>query len=201
MGNPHFCLHLLKLICMLFLDILANFFPTDKEVHDFFDEHAQSINVKKSEIISQQDSHNKNVYFLEKGFVRTYYYENGRDITNNFYLEGRVFANVDTLFNKEPTKFNIEAIEDSEILYCNYERLEELCKKSLSAANFRGFILGKLLVQMMERVSTLQFMTAKERYAALIKDNPEIILRAPLGMVASYLGISQETLSRIRSTI
>lgn len=186
---------------MQFLKILTNFFPNDKEVHDFFQEHAQSITTKKGEIISQQDSHNKNVYFLEKGLIRTFYYENGKDITNNFYLEGKVFANVDTLFNEEPTKFNIEALEDSEMLYCNYVKLEELCEKSLSAANFRSFILGKLLVQAMERIAALQFMTAKERYAALMKGNPEIILRAPLGMVASYLGISQETLSRIRSTI
>ena len=57
------------------------------------------------------------------------------------------------------------------------------------------------MIQMSKRISSLQFMTAKEKYAQLLEENPNIILRAPLGMIASYLGISQETLSRIRSDI
>ena len=72
---------------------------------------------------------------------------------------------------------------------------------TLSAANFSRYILGKLMTQMAERISSLQFMTAKEKYGKLMDEQPDIILRAPLGMIATYLGISQETLSRTRSSI
>ena len=57
------------------------------------------------------------------------------------------------------------------------------------------------MMQMVKRINSLQYMTAKEKYAQLLEENPNIILRAPLGMIATYLGISQETLSRIRSEI
>ena len=57
------------------------------------------------------------------------------------------------------------------------------------------------MIEMSHRISSLQYMTAKEKYIQLLEENPNIILRAPLGMIATYLGISQETLSRIRSDI
>ena len=60
-------------------------------------------------------------------------------------------------------------------------------------------MLGRIITQMSDRISSLQYMTAREKYEQLLKDHPDIILRAPLGTIASYLGISQETLSRIRS--
>ncbi|MBV2224466.1 MAG: Crp/Fnr family transcriptional regulator, partial [Cloacibacterium sp.] len=70
-----------------------------------------------------------------------------------------------------------------------------------TAANFSRYILGNLMIEMSHRISSLQYMTAKEKYIQLLEENPNIILRAPLGMIATYLGISQETLSRIRSDI
>ena len=75
-----------------------------------------------------------------------FYYENGKDITTNFYSEGKITANIDTLFKKEPTVYNIEALEKSEIVTCNYQKLENLCSVSLTAANFSRYILGNLMI-------------------------------------------------------
>ena len=130
-----------------------------------------------------------------------FYYENGKDITTNFYSEGKITANIDTLFKNQPTRNNIETLEKSVITTCNFNKLEELCSVSLTAANFSRYILGNLMIEMSRRISSLQYMTAKEKYIQLLEENPNIILRAPLGMIATYLGISQETLSRIRSDI
>lgn len=184
---------------MTFIEVVSGIFPYDEEILEFFKQHTQRIVAKKNDVISTNGSMNKNVYFVEKGLLRSFYYENGKDITTNFYIEGKVFANVDTLFNDLPTKYNIEALEDCEVIFCNYQILEELCEKSLSVANFGRYILGRLMAQMSERISSLQYMTAREKYEQLLNDHPDIILRAPLGMIATYLGISQETLSRIRS--
>ena len=104
-------------------------------------------------------------------------------------------------FKNELSKNNIETIEKSIITTCNYHKLEELCSVSLTAANFSRYILGNLMLQMSNRITYLQHMSAKEKYQHLLEENPNIILRVPLGMIASYLGISQETLSRIRSEI
>lgn len=186
---------------MKLLDELSKRIKIDAEIELFFKEESFTKKYAKGKVLVRQDELNRKVFFMEKGLARMFYYENGKDITTNFYTEGKIFANFDTIFTNLPTNYNIEILEESTITFCNYEKLEELCSVSLTAANFSRFILGNMLTQMAKRMASLQYMTAKEKYRELIKENPNIILRAPLGMIASFLGISQETLSRIRSEI
>ncbi|MEC5395615.1 Crp/Fnr family transcriptional regulator [Bergeyella sp. RCAD1439] len=184
---------------MKLLEVLSRHFKIDAEIERFLVQETLTQSFPKGILLSQQDAYNKTVFFMECGLARVFYYENGKDITTNFYPEEKIFANIDTIFTQQPTRYNIETVEHSTITYCNYEKLEELCAVSLPAANFSRYILGHLMTQMAKRMASLQYMTAKEKYAQLLEENPNIILRAPLGMVASYLGISQETLSRIRA--
>jgi len=186
---------------MKFFEMLSGFFPNDTEIRNFMTEHTKNTEVKKGEIISKSGSYNRNIYFVEEGLLRSFYFEKEKEITTNFYTEGKLAANIDVLFQNLPARFNIEALETSEIVYCNYESLEKLCRESLPASNFSRYILGNLMVQMSKRMASLQYMTAKEKYEELMTENKNIILRAPLGMIATYLGISAETLSRIRSSI
>lgn len=181
------------------IDLLSQYDLYSEELQAFLNQHTYKIQVPKNEIFSPHDTYNTQIYFVEKGLSRSFYYEKGKDITTKFYQEGRLMAHIDTLFENQNSKYNLETIEDSEIVYCDYRKLEEFCKESIAVANFSRFILGKLLVQMSERIASLQYRTATERYDQLMKENPDILLRAPLRMVASYLGISQETLSRIRA--
>lgn len=184
---------------MRILEKLAEYNPNDTEMKSFLLEHTEYISVKKNEVLSRPDSYNRNVFFVEKGLLRSFYIEKGKEITTNFYVEGKLAAHIDTLFNDESTRYSIEAIEDSEVLFCDYRKLEEFCEVSISAANFSRFILGKLMAQMADRIASLQYMTTKEKYDELMSESPDIILRAPLGMIAGYLGMTQETLSRIRA--
>ncbi|AEW84863.1 Crp/Fnr family transcriptional regulator [Flavobacterium columnare NBRC 100251 = ATCC 23463] len=173
----------------------------DNEIERFLKEECKTRSFKKGDILSQHNQFNHTVFFVNEGLLRMFYFENGKDITTNFYAEGKITANIDTLFENKPTRYNIEALENCIITTCNYEKLEELCMNSLTAANFSRYILGKFMLQMSKRISSLQYMTAKEKYIQLLEENRNIIQRVPLGMIASFLGISQETLSRIRSTI
>lgn len=184
---------------MTIIEKLSEYFPVDIAMKNFLLDHTEYISVRKNETISRQDSYNWNVYFVEKGLLRSFYVEKGKDVVTNFYPEGKLAANIDTLFNHQPTRYSIEAIEDSELLYCDYRKLETFCDGSISAANFSRFILGKLMTQMASRTASLQYMNARERYEQLMAESPDIILRAPLGMIAGYLGMTQETLSRIRA--
>ena len=186
---------------MKILEELKKHTNVDKEIEKFLLEECDRKIYQKGELLSKQSQYNNTVFFVEEGLLRMFYYENGKDITTNFYSEGKITANIDTIFKNELSKNNIETIEKSIITTCNYQKLENLCSVSLTAVNFSRYILGNLMIQMSKRISSLQFMTAKEKYAQLLEENPNIILRAPLGMIASYLGISQETLSRIRSEI
>ncbi|KIA88428.1 Crp/Fnr family transcriptional regulator [Kaistella jeonii] len=186
---------------MELLDALPQNLKTNPDIEKFLSEDFQTKNFKKGELISKQEQYNRNVYFVERGLVRSFYYENGKEVTTKFYIEGNLMANTDTLFQNNPTRYNFAAIEESTLKFCNYAKLEELCAVSLESANFSRFVLGNIIIQMTDRISSLQFLSAKEKYLKLIQENPNIILRAPLGMIATYLGISQETLSRIRSEI
>ena len=186
---------------MKLLDQISKYIKIDSETEDFFWKETQTKTVAKGAMLSHQNTYNRNVYFMEEGLARMFYYEKGRDITTNFYSEGKAFGSVDTIFSNVASVYNIETLEESTVTFCDYKKLEELCSVSLTSANFSRFILGNLLSQLSKRVNSLQHMTAKEKYAQLLEENPNIILRAPLGMIATYLGISQETLSRIRSEI
>ncbi len=104
---------------MELLEQLAKYFNMETEMNGFLKGHLYTIEVKKGDFISHSGSYNRNVYFVEKGLMRSFYYENGKDITTNFYTEGKLVANIDTLFKNRPTHYNIEALENSEIVFCN----------------------------------------------------------------------------------
>ena len=186
---------------MKLLDQISKYIQLDPITEDFFRTETQTKTFAKGELLSHQNTHNRNVYYMEQGLARTYYFEKGKDITTNFYPENSILANKDTIFEKIPARHSIEALEDSEIVYFRYSKMEELCETSLTIANFSRRVLGLLMTNMERRINSLQYMTAREKYIQLLEDNSDILLRAPLGMIASYLGISQETLSRIRSEV
>lgn len=173
----------------------------DADIEKFFYEECETDIFEKGKILSKQNNYNRSIYFVDEGLLRSFYQEDDKEITANFYSEGKISANIDTLFKNQPSRYSIETIEKSVITSCNFDQLEKLCAVSLTAANFSRYILGNLMTQMSNRITSLQLMTAKEKYIQLMDENPNIILRAPLRMIASYLGISQETLSRIRSEI
>lgn len=184
---------------MKILEKLSEYGQDQAETREFLIKHTKKITLLKNDILSEQGSRHRNVYFVESGLLRSFYIEKGKEITIKFYMEGKLAAPIDTLFNEQTTRYTIEAIEDSEVLVCDYRKIEAFCNTSIAVANFGRYILGKLMSQMYDRIASLQFMTAKERYDELMRENPNIILRAPLGMIAGYLGITQETLSRIRA--
>lgn len=183
------------------LSHLEQYIEIDDKIAQFFREECTIKIYDKKELISKNGQYNRKVHFVREGLVRGFYYENDKEITSSFYTKGSIMANIDTLFSEKPTKYNFEVLEKSEIVSCDYDKLEALCEVSIEYARFSRFILGKLMIQMADRIASLQYMSAKEKYAHLIENYPDIIKRVPLGMVASYLGITQETLSRIRNNI
>lgn len=174
----------------------------DDKIKQFIREESERLILNKREVFSKEGYKNKKIYFVEDGLIRSFYYnEKGREITTNFCMKGASFACIDTLFKNIPTKYNFETLEDSIVLVCDYQKIEDLCMESVEYARLARFILGDLMTQMADRIAFLQYLSAKEKYDKLMTDTPTIIQKVPLGMVASYLGITQETLSRIRNNV
>jgi CRP/FNR family transcriptional regulator, anaerobic regulatory protein len=143
----------------------------------------------------------RQVYFIEKGFVRVFYYADGRDITSWFAKEGQIASATDSLFSGQVSDYNIQLVEDSTLICIDYPKLELLFDKYPMVERLARLMTIDTYLKTEDRIKKMLFLTPEERYISLLESFPDIILRVPLGYIASYLGITQETLSRIRTRI
>lgn len=141
----------------------------------------------------------KHIYYVNTGFLRVYYLKNGKDVTEWFADQGEFCFSIDSYFTQSPSTLAIEALEESEIFRISREGIKHLITHNLEIANLFIEMFSGSLVLSQQRMNSIQFETAKERYKQLEKHHPNIILKAPLQHIASFLGITSETLSRIRS--
>jgi CRP-like cAMP-binding protein len=140
----------------------------------------------------------KTIYFLKKGVARIYYYKEDIDITESFSFENNIVVRFESLFAGQPSKKGIQAIEDSEFIAINAPQLFKLYDKFPEIEHLFRKITESQLVENINRVESIQFNTAEERYNSLIREAPDVLKRVPLKYVASYLGITPVSLSRIR---
>ncbi len=156
----------------------------------------------KGDKIVEQGKVCKYLYFIEKGLSRSYYInEKGKDITVWFFAENDIMTGVESFFQQKPSMYEMEFLEDSIVYQISYDDLNELFDKYHIIERFGRLLAIQLLTEVADKLNAMQFQSAKERYLFMIKKFPNISYRAPLGHIASYLGITQETLSRIRSRI
>jgi len=170
---------------------------------DSFDEELESIieriEVKKGEFLFEEGTICHQVFFIEKGLARIYYYSNsGKEITSWFSEENSFLTAIDSFYNHKPTSNFCEVLEDSIIYTIKYSELENLLDKE-HAARLAFHVLYDITKKLTEFFASIKFQSAEERYNTMLKDYPSIFQRVSLGHIASYLGITQETLSRIRA--
>ena len=138
-------------------------------------------------------------FFLENGFMRAFAHDiDGNDVTTNFYSGNQVVFEVSSFFNHTPSKENIQATEDCEGWYITYEELNHLFHSLYEFRDFGRAILVKGFSALKVRMLSMITETAEQRYDTLLKTNPEIFQHAALKHIASYLGITDTSLSRIR---
>ena len=155
--------------------------------------------IKKNDCLFKEGRVCNEYFFLEKGFIRSFAYDTQRDdVTTNFYSSGQVVFEVSSFFNRTISKENYQAIVDCEGWYITYEQLNNLFHSMPEFREFGRSILVKGFSSLKIRMLSMITETAEQRYDALLKTNPEIFQHAPLKHIASYLGIADTSLSRIR---
>lgn len=184
---------------MEFIDYIRQQVTIPEELMLKFDSAFIREELPKGTKLFEQDSRCQKVYFFEKGFARAYYYNNGKDITHLFFSEDMFSAPLESVFYKKPSHCGLELLENSVVRSSSYAELENLITESGVIGKAIMMILIDLMHTFSTRLYAIQFQTAQERYKIMLENYPTIFLRAPLGHIASYLGITQETLSRIRS--
>ena len=140
----------------------------------------------------------RTIYFINRGLARIYYFKGDTDVTECFAFENQIIARVESLFSGKPSRKGIQMLEESEVvainathlfgLYNDFPDIERLFRKIFEA----GY------VETVNRIESLQFHSAEERYRDLLEISPNILKRVPLKLIASYLGITPVSLSRIR---
>ncbi len=140
------------------------------------------------------------IYYVEEGIARIYYNsEKGKDITAWFFAENSFLTAVDSFYLNKPTRDYCELLEDSIVHSIKFSDMETMLNGSGDMARIAFYTLYEITKRLTEFIVSIKFQTARERYNTLIQEYPHIFKRVSLGHIASYLGITQETLSRIRA--
>ena len=172
--------------------------PLSKDLLQVIEKQIKVETVEKGSLLVKDGQVAHRLYFLEKGTARTFYYDNGKDITSWIYRENTPFTTWYSFLNQQPSFENIEILEDSTVLSFTKDTLEALYLKYPTIERFGRKMVEQQLSFLDAFFKGYMFMSAKERYDLLLDIFPDITQRVNLGHIASFLGISQETLSRIR---
>lgn len=181
------------------LAYLKQVHPLSKEAENALLEICSVETVAKNEDLQPIGHTCRNIYFIKEGLLRIYYLKEGNDITESFEVENAILARADSLFDASPSRKGIQAIEPTTVIAINSAQLFALYDQYHDIERLFRKLFEKAYVQTVNRLESLQFYTAEERYNNLVKSAAQIIQRAPLKHIASFLGITQVSLSRIRS--
>lgn len=138
-------------------------------------------------------------YFIARGSARAYYLKDDKDITDWFAFENNFINSINSFFLQIPSPHFIEVLEPSILLEISREHIDLLSDKYREFDRLGKMAVTKTLLQLQQRVVSIQFETAQQKYENILKIRPDITQRVPLTHIASYLGITLETLSRIRN--
>ena len=155
---------------------------------------------KKGADILSQGQVAEYIYYLHTGLIRQYYYKNGKEMTSNLAVDGSIFMSIESLFRETPSSEVIEALETCYIFAIPKRRLENVALHNQNIQILYRKILEEALIECQIHEDLVRFETAQDRYRRICKQMPKVVLRAPLGFIASVLELTPETLSRVRSS-
>jgi len=154
----------------------------------------------KNEMILKEGEVCENIYYLDKGLIRQFYFKNGKEVTEHLGSDRSIFMCIESLFRETPSFLQVEAIESCQIYALPKHRLEQVALHNVNIQILYRKILEESLILSQVHADLVRFETAGDRYKKMCKLMPQVVLRAPLVYIASYLQMTPETLSRVRAT-
>lgn len=181
--------------------ILDRIYPLPDSSKSSLKETIEEVSLPKNFCLMEAGKLIPHIYFIKKGIVRAYATTEEKDITFWFGSEGEPVVSMKSYVENNPGYENIELLEPCELYKLKTDNLKKLFHEDLHIANWGRKFAERELVKTEELIISRQFKTALERYKDLMRDKPDLLMRVQLGHIASYLGITQVSLSRIRAEI
>ena len=170
------------------------------ELQDIVSHFEEEI-IPKNTLLIREGQVCKKLYYVKKGMGRSYYLKaDGKEVTQWFFGVGKFMTSVDSFFQQSPSLYYLETLEDSIIYSISNTQMDLLLSKYHKMEQIARLASIEMLTKVVNKLNAIQFQTARERYEYMLAEFPDISYRVPLGHIASYLGMTQETLSRLRKS-
>lgn len=173
--------------------------PTESK--DAFKANVQEVSLPKGHVVIDAGKIENHIYFIRKGITRAFADKPNGPVTFWFGQEGDMVISMRSYVENKEGYENIELLEDCELYKIRIPKLQSLFDVDPYIANWGRRLMERELLKTEERLISMQFKSALERYQELLELQPNLLQRVQLGHIASYLGISQVSLSRIRATV
>ncbi len=157
--------------------------------------------LKKGDFLTRNGEICRQVTFVNKGLIRIYYNVDGKEISTGFVDENKYVAEYASFLVQQPAHSNLDGLEESEVINLSYNDMQSLYQTNPVFQIFGRKIAEMLFILLVSQNTTLLTLSPEERYQILIDFQPYVIQRVPQYMIASYIGISPEHLSRLRKKI
>lgn len=178
---------------------LSQYGSISNDVEKKLEAHTTKNYKKKNDFFLKQGQVNSSLFVIESGLVRGYFKKNGKEINTWFGVENELIGSILPLYAKKPSFENVQFLEDTTYYSINIDNLNEIYLQCPEFNAVGRKIAESLCEFLEERIISLHTDNAEERYRSLMSKNPDFAQRINLGHIASFLGITPETLSRIRS--
>lgn len=181
-----------------FIAYLSSISPLSEEAKHEIRAVAVKESFAKGDVLIHELAKCQHLYFIEKGLARAYFYHNEKEITDWFGMEGMVIGPILRNFPVKETKHSVVLLEDTTTISVSFADLEMLYYKHHEIERLGRLIAIYSMLYLQNKIDSIQLLSAKERYQRFLADYPNLIQRVPLGYIASFLGMNQVTLSRVR---
>lgn len=181
---------------------LIDLTPIPKAKADLIASYFEETVIQKGQLLISEGSISKKSYFLEKGIVRCYLHNReGEEITTRFYSAPDFLNDFHSFFKQKPSEENFEALTDSRVWTIDLKNVQYCFHNIPEFREWGRMMLTMNYVKMHQQMISFHKYDAKERYLKMLQQRPELLQHVPLKYIASYLGITKHSLSRIRKEI